>query len=68
VERTRAHSQLDVSFNEDDSRKRDGFATQIFSIIIRVALNLIKHEAQSAVSIENDWGQDGITTISLLKI
>jgi predicted transposase YbfD/YdcC len=49
------HWQLGVSFNEDDSRKRDGFAAPNFSMINRVALNLIKHEkTQSIVSIEND--------------
>ena len=37
------HWQLDVSFSEDQSRKRDGHAAQNFSIINRIALNLLKN-------------------------
>jgi predicted transposase YbfD/YdcC len=35
---------LDVSFSEDQSRKRDGHAAQNFSLINRIALNLLKNE------------------------
>jgi hypothetical protein len=38
---------LDVSFPEDLSRKRDRYATQNFSMINRIALNLIMHERSS---------------------
>jgi predicted transposase YbfD/YdcC len=38
------HWQLDVSFREDESRKRDGYAAQNFSMLNRIALNPIKHE------------------------
>jgi predicted transposase YbfD/YdcC len=38
------HWQLDVSFSEDQSRKRDGHAAQNFSLINRIALNLLKNE------------------------
>ena len=38
------HWQLDVSFSEDKSRKRDGHAAQNFSLINRIALNLLKNE------------------------
>jgi predicted transposase YbfD/YdcC len=34
------HWQLDVSFPEDQSRKRDGYDAQNFSLINRIALNL----------------------------
>ncbi|MDR0352047.1 MAG: ISAs1 family transposase, partial [Opitutaceae bacterium] len=36
----RLHWTLDVSFGEDQSRKRAGFAAQNFSVINRIALNL----------------------------
>jgi hypothetical protein len=36
--------QLDVSFSEDQSRKRDGHAAQNFSLLNRIALNLLKNE------------------------
>jgi predicted transposase YbfD/YdcC len=29
---------------EDESRKREGYAAQNFSLLNRIALNLIKHE------------------------
>jgi predicted transposase YbfD/YdcC len=39
------HWQLDVAFDEDSSRTRKGFAEQNFSLMRKVALNLIrKHE------------------------
>ena len=38
------HWQLDVSFREDASRKREGYAAQNFSMPNRIALNLIRHE------------------------
>jgi predicted transposase YbfD/YdcC len=38
------HWSLDVSFNEDKSRKRAGFSAQNFSTITRIALNLLKND------------------------
>lgn len=38
------HWVLDVSFNEDASRKRAGNAAENYSIILRTALNLIRKE------------------------
>jgi predicted transposase YbfD/YdcC len=38
------HWVLDVGFNEDQSRNRAGFAAQNFSVINRIALNLLKNE------------------------
>jgi predicted transposase YbfD/YdcC len=38
------HWVLDVAFNEDNSRKRAGYAAQNFSIMNRIALNLLKNE------------------------
>jgi predicted transposase YbfD/YdcC len=38
------HWSLDVSFNEDKSRKRAGFSAQNFSTITRIALTLLKND------------------------
>ena len=38
---------LDVAFREDHSRKRAGHAAQNFSILNRIALNLLKQETTS---------------------
>ena len=35
---------MDVAFSEDDSRKRIGNSAQNFSMINKIALNLIKNE------------------------
>jgi hypothetical protein len=43
---------LNVSFNEDDSRKKDGYAAQNFSTLNRIALNLIKHEQSKKRSVK----------------
>ena len=41
------HWTLDVAFNEDNSRKRAGYAAQNFSVINRIALNLLINEKTS---------------------
>lgn len=38
------HWVLDVAFNEDHSRKRAGYAAQNFSVINRIALNMLKSD------------------------
>lgn len=38
------HWTLDVAFREDDSRKRIGNSAQNFSILLKIALNLLKNE------------------------
>ena len=38
------HWQLDVSFNEDQSRARTGHAAENLAILRRLALNLLKRE------------------------
>ncbi len=40
----KVHWVLDVAFNEDHSRKRAGNATQNFSTLNRIALNLLKKD------------------------
>jgi len=44
------HWSLDVNFSEDSSRIRKGYADQNFSIIRRIALNLIKLEPTGKIS------------------
>lgn len=46
------HWQLDVSFNEDKSRKRDRNAAENYSVITRMALNMIKNEKNSKRSVK----------------
>ena len=38
------HWILDVAFSEDSSRKRAGNAAQNYSLLLRIALNLLKNE------------------------
>jgi len=40
----KVHWVLDVAFNEDLSRKRDGYAAQNFSSLNRIAINLLKKD------------------------
>ena len=46
------HYTLDVTFNEDQQRKRDKNAAQNFSIIQKVALNLLKNEKSKKISLK----------------
>jgi len=62
------HWQLDVSFNEDDSRKREGYAAQNFSMLNRIALNLIKHEQSKRRSMKGKRRDAGWDNDYLLKI
>jgi predicted transposase YbfD/YdcC len=45
------HWHLDVSFNEDKSRKRDRNAAENYSVILRLALNLVKNERSTKRSV-----------------
>ena len=62
------HWQLDVSFNEDYSRKRDGYAAQNFSLLNRIALNLIKQEQSKKRSVKGKRLDAGWDNEYLLKI
>lgn len=46
------HWILDVAFKEDQSRKREGYAAQNFSVITRIALNLLKAETTTKQGIK----------------
>ncbi len=59
----RLHWQLDVTFQEDQSRIRKGHADANFSILRRTALSLLKNESTQKVGIKNKrltaaWNED----------
>jgi predicted transposase YbfD/YdcC len=62
------HWVLDVSFREDDSRKREGYLAQNFSMINRIALNLIKNEQSKKRSVKGKRLDAGWNNDYLLKI
>lgn len=46
------HWTLDVSFGEDASRKRNGYAAQNFSTLNKIALNLLKNEKSIKIGVK----------------
>jgi predicted transposase YbfD/YdcC len=62
------HWYLDVSFNEDDCRVRKGNASENFSIIRRIALNLLKKETSRKVGIQVKRKKSGWDNQYLLKV
>jgi len=62
------HWVLDVAFNEDHSRKRAGHAAQNFSVISRIALNLLKNETASKRGIKGKRLKAGWDDKYLVKI
>jgi len=64
------HWVLDVAFHEDQSRKRAGHAAQNFSLLNRIALNLLKHDKETKVGIRSKRlvaGWDNNYVVRLLK-
>jgi predicted transposase YbfD/YdcC len=62
------HWLLDVSFSEDQSRKREGYAAQNFSLLNRIALNLLKNEQSRKRSVKGKrldagWNNDYLLNI-----
>lgn len=47
------HWTLDVVFHEDQSQKRAGHAAENFALITRIALNVLKADKQSKISMKN---------------
>jgi predicted transposase YbfD/YdcC len=62
------HWCLDVSFSEDDSRVREGYADQNLSVLRRIALNLLKQETSSKVGIQTKRLRAGWDERYLLKV
>jgi predicted transposase YbfD/YdcC len=60
----------DVGFNEDNSRKKTGFAAQNCLLLNRIALNLLKNEKTTKVGIRGkrlNAGWDNSYLIKLIK-
>ena len=62
------HWVLDVAFNEDRGTKTNPIAVQNFSIINRIALNLVTHEKSKKRSIKGKRLDAGWNNDYLLKI
>ena len=62
------HWTLDVAFGEDDSRKRIGNSAQNFSIILKIALNLLKNEKTAKQGIKGKRFKAALDNQYLKKI
>jgi len=67
------HWTLDVAFSEDASRKRAGNAAQNYSILLKIALNLLKNESSKKLSmkskrLEAGWNDDYLLKVLNLKV
>ncbi len=67
------HWTLDVAFNEDSSRKRKGNASQNYSILLKIALNLLKNEHTKKQGIKSKrlraaWDNDYLIKVLNVKV
>jgi len=62
------HWILDVAFSEDASRKRKGNAAQNYSVLLKIALNLVKNEKSKKLSVKSKRLQAAWDNEYLLKI
>jgi predicted transposase YbfD/YdcC len=62
------HWVLDVAFREGYSRKRAGYAAQNFSVINRIALNLLKNEPTAKRGVKGKRLKAGWDEMYLNKI
>jgi predicted transposase YbfD/YdcC len=62
------HWTLDVAFSEDASRKRAGNAAQNYSILLKIALNLLKNETSKKLSMKSKRLEAGWNQTNLMKI
>lgn len=62
------HWQLDVSFGEDKSRKRDRNAAENYSVILRMALNIIKNEKSTKRGVKGKRLKAGWDNEYLMKL
>jgi len=62
------HWTLDVAFSEDASRKRIGNAAQNFSILNKIALNLLKNEKSSKIGVKSRRLKAGWDNHYLIKV
>jgi hypothetical protein len=59
---------LDEAFSEDASRKRNNNAAQNYSIILKIALNLLKNEKSDRQGIAGKWMRAGWDEDYLMKV
>jgi len=59
---------LDVAFSEDASRKRAGNAAQNFSILTKIALNILKKDTKAKVGVKSRRFKAAINNDYLLKM
>jgi len=62
------HWVLDVAFGEDRSRKRAGHAAQNFSLLHRIALNLLKQDKSSQLGVHGKRLKAGWDNDYLMKV
>ena len=67
------HWTLDVSFGEDASRKRKGNAAQNYSVLLKIALNLLKNEKTEKQGVKGKrlkaaWDEDYLKRVLNLKV
>jgi predicted transposase YbfD/YdcC len=67
------HWTLDVGFSEDASRKRAGNAAQNYSVLLKIALNLLKNEKTKKLSIKSKrlragWDEDYLLMLLKIKV
>ena len=62
------HWQLDVSFNEDQNRLRSGYAAENFSIMNKIALNLLKNEKSVKVGVKTKRLKAGWDEAYMMKV
>ncbi|MCG8752848.1 ISAs1 family transposase, partial [Tenacibaculum finnmarkense] len=62
------HWTLDVAFSEDASRKRNKNAAQNYSILLKIALNLLKNEKTEKQGIAGKRLKAGWNEAYLLKV
>lgn len=62
------HWILDVSFGEDASRKKNGYSAQNYSLLSRIALNLVKNEKSKKRSVKGKRIDAGWNNDYLIKI
>ena len=67
------HWTLDVAFSEDASRKRNKNAAQNYSILLKIALNLLKNEKTEKQGIAGKrlkagWNQDYLLKVLNIKV
>ena len=67
------HWTLDVAFSEDASRKRNNNAAQNYSILLKIALNLLKNEKKEKQGIAGKrlkagWNEDYLLKVLNIKV